>query len=422
MAKEYIIITKQNIFFCNDEKVDKVSYAHIAKNKNAVVKKTKYLGAVVDANNQPITTYLKPVGYQKHDNRSALQKIKVIKDELNTNRDREKNPVTWATLLSNVEIQHIDSKNDNYYDNIDKVWGMTERTSIGAWKSFIKRYFDELRLCTIKQAYSNDTIRRFKKVLENCFTNKSLKKATIYKRWSWHINKLQAGFVLEGMLIRKYDFREFRPSGNILRVGKPTRKFGATSDELKKLRDVKCEGDIELIRKGYLFSALYTGLRYQTMNKLKWKHITDAKDEGFYRLYMPNQIKDNTIDLDLLFEKDELSFELIGKRKDNDDYVFTFPRKDDGSLKSSTCSQKFNDLKKIAGIDNNNLKRSSCRHTHAYIMLKATKNDILKVANRLGHTSHRTTLANYVGMTYDYYLESVQQLKNADKFDIPDQV
>ena len=42
MAKEYIIITKQNIFFCNDEKVDKVSYAHIAKNKNAVVKKTKY--------------------------------------------------------------------------------------------------------------------------------------------------------------------------------------------------------------------------------------------------------------------------------------------------------------------------------------------------------------------------------------------
>ena len=114
--------------------------------------------------------------------------------------------------------------------------------------------------------------------------------------------------------------------------------------------------------------------------------------------------------------------ELIGKRKDNDDYVFTFPRKDDGSLKSSTCSQKFNELKKIAGIDNNNLKRSSCRHTHAYIMLKATKNDILKVANRLGHTSHRTTLANYVGMTYDYYLESVQQLKNVDKFDIPDQV
>ena len=150
------------------------------------------------------------------------------------------------------------------------------------------------------------------------------------------------------------------------------------------------------------------------------------KFEKYFKNYNKS-IYDLLIDLDTsLIDR---SVELILKCKKNNGKVFIVGNGGSSSI-ASHVSVDFTKVANVSSYTFNNSNLITCfandfghdnwikEAVKAYMQ----KNDILKVANRLGHTSHRTTLANYVGMTYDYYLESVQQLKNADKFDIPDQV
>ena len=153
-----------------------------------------------------------------------------------------------------------------------------------------------------------------------------------------------------------------------------------TPDDYKKLDWQKASHQMDA--KAYIFSC-NTGLRISDCEKLKWKHIIEEDGKQFISMLAEKgrQGKNRGVGLKIPLNQDSL--DMIGERKNLEDYVFT-------GLKSS----KYNNDKRTlwfrdCGI-NKRANFHSARHTFITNLFRA--NVSVEIIMRLvGHSDYKTT-------------------------------
>ena len=162
-------------------------------------------------------------------------------------------------------------------------------------------------------------------------------------------------------------------------------------DEVVKLSQTEC-GNPE-IKRAFLFS-LMTGLRYDDVSKLQFKHI---QNNQVWRLQGKT---DKRVYIDL----NESAIKLIGKHGKEDDKVFDLP-----SL--TGCLKTLKTWTKKAGITKN-ITWHSARHSVGTILLM-NGSDIITVKNILGHTKLEHT-QKYTHVVDELKKKAVEGLPNID--------
>jgi integrase len=159
-----------------------------------------------------------------------------------------------------------------------------------------------------------------------------------------------------------------------IKPGEPEREF-LTLDELQAMAKADC--DIEILKKGFLFSAL-TGLRWSDVNKLLWLEVQHSKEIGNYIRFRQKKTKGaETLPIS------EDAMKLLGERGKPDERVFA-------TLKySSWHNIKLQQWALRAGVTKT-ISFHCARHTYATLQL-TLGTDIYTVSKLLGHKDLKTT-------------------------------
>ena len=427
MAKAYKIIQKKHPKFDTILNKDITTYSFVAKNDNSTGQKTMKLGNCVDANQTKIYTINKPVGIEKKENTEQLKKIKYIKQSWEAKRDSLESPLTWNMLIDG--IKETRKKRDNtkaiFYDMIDDLWGVLALNDREQFKVVIKEHFEELKTCSLVEAVSEHMAEKWVKILDkmkigeikSSRTGKGFAHDTLVKRFHW-FHKLCVE-LQKRKYVKEIHTDGIRPSWLNTKQSKKL-KGKATNEEIEKIIKAKDKFSHYMwsdIWNAWVFSAIYTGMRFTTMAHLKWG---DMKEKGKYMVFYLGSQQKVEVDLELYVKIDNLFKELVGDRKASDQNVFHLPMRrnkvNQDEIDSTLVSHYFKTLREKAGIDNDKLTAKLCRHTHAYRLLKATKSDIYRVAMQLGHKSIQTTKDNYVRHGDDFYKKTAKAINSKNNF------
>lgn len=162
-------------------------------------------------------------------------------------------------------------------------------------------------------------------------------------------------------------------------------------NEVVKLSQTEC-GNPE-IKRAFLFS-LMTGLRYDDVSKLKFKHI---QNNQVWRLQGKT---DKRVYIDL----NESAIRIIGERGDSEENIFKLPT-------LTSCLKTLKTWSEKAGIDKN-ITWHSARHSVG-TMLLMNGSDIITVKNILGHTKLEHT-QKYTHVVDELKKKAVEGLPNIE--------
>jgi integrase len=390
-------------------------------NERKVLPKEYYL----HTDKSRIETYdVAPKGsYRATQNKIAFQRLNdCIRD---IERMRDDDDKTWYSWFEEEEsVVSTDELTDIYFDSIPYLLGTQSKLQVNRYIKFVDNHLPFLKKLKHKGACQQKT---YKSVLNKLKVLKDTHSVDYLKKhWESFTKSTKMAFDLK--------LSDTIPMSNMVpeKFWSKTKTdvYIATEDELKALDNVDLINHKNLryttmssrlkyedIRKAFMFSAIYTGIRPQSLEIMKWKQIKEEK--GYLRINVdPN--KEGVADYWLYCSLD--AYEYLGKRGDDEDYVFAYyPRVGVGGYKnnlskSASLSKAFKSICQHAGIDNVKLTLQQCRHTHALKTLQSTNNDMMKVSKRLGHKSMVTTEMHYARFLEDYQEDTCNEVMQFDKY------
>ena len=259
--------------------------------------------------------------------------------------------------------------------------------------NFLKKIdhnIEKKKINSINKTYLNQL--KFK--IENKIKNNNIKGTTSAKYWN----------NFKSVLIHLNDngICEYPRVGGITYKKENTKIYTFNSEEIKKLKKTTPEKWKDL-KKAFFFSY-NTGLKMGKIVKLKWKNLhktnNDKKTIHYFKINNNNEILTNSLPKNIR--------KMIGKRKSNNELVFTLPKKQ--SNRSKIFKQWMNKLN-----INEKKKFNDAVNNYAKNLYDKTKN-IYKVAAALGHNSINKTKEIYNYMeNYDFLENENIIIKNLEE-------
>ena len=252
-----------------------------------------------------------------------------------------------------------------------------------------RQTFNYLKLFTKEEYKSSDILVKqidFKFVsrLDQFLLLHGLKRNTVNKHHSRFRSMIHRA-IKEGRL-NQNPYEGFK-----LKKGKTDRE-ALSKSELQQLMEHDLGGNASLLRVRDIFLfSVYTGLRYQDMQKLEPKHIY-KKENGKFYIFMQQQKTEEDLDIPLLGPA-----KIIVDRYQNES-------KATGKILPRISNQKINAyLKVIADLTgiNKKLTHHVARHTCATTILLSNGVSLKAVSKWLGHTNIKQTEI-YAKITDEY--------------------
>ena len=250
--------------------------------------------------------------------------------------------------------------------------------------NFLKKIdpnIEKKKVNSIDKTYLN----QLKSEIENKIKNNNIKGSTSSKYWN----------NFKSLLIHLNDngICEYPRVGGITYKKENLKIYTFNCQEIRKLRKSTPEKWKDL-KKAFFFSY-NTGLKMSKIAKLKWKNLytinnNNNKKIHYFKINNNNEILTNSFSKNIR--------KIIGKRKSNNELVFTLPEKP--SNRSKIFKQWMNKL----NIDEKK-KFNNAVNNYAKKLYDKTKN-IYKVAAALGHNSINKTKEIY------NYMENYDLLEN----------
>jgi len=246
--------------------------------------------------------------------------------------------------------------------------------------NFLKKIdynIEKKKINSINKTYLN----QLKSKIENKIKNNDIKGTTSAKYWN----------NFKSVLIHLNDngICDYPRVGGITYKKENSKIYTFNSEEIKKLRKTTPEKWKDL-KKAFFFSY-NTGLKIGKIVKLKWKNLyktnNDKKTIHYFKIKNNNETLTNSLPKNIR--------KMIGKRKPNNELVFTLPEK------QSNRSKIFKEWLNKLNI-NEKKKFNDAVNNYAKNLYDKTKN-IYKVAAALGHNSINKTKEIYNYMeNYDF--------------------
>jgi len=246
--------------------------------------------------------------------------------------------------------------------------------------NFLKKIdynIEKKKINSINKTYLN----QLKSKIENKIKNNDIKGTTSAKYWN----------NFKSVLIHLNDngICDYPRVGGITYKKENSKIYTYNSEEIKKLRKTTPEKWKDL-KKAFFFSY-NTGLKIGKIVKLKWKNLyktnNDKKTIHYFKIKNNNETLTNSLPKNIR--------KMIGKRKSNNELVFTLPEK------QSNRSKIFKEWLNKLNI-NEKKKFNDAVNNYAKNLYDKTKN-IYKVAAALGHNSINKTKEIYNYMeNYDF--------------------
>ena len=246
--------------------------------------------------------------------------------------------------------------------------------------NFLKKIdynIERKKINSINKTYLN----QLKSKIENKIKNNNIKGSTSAKYWN----------NFKSVLIHLNDngICDYPRVGGITYKKENSKIYTFNSEEIKKLRKTTPEKWKDL-KKAFFFSY-NTGLKIGKIVKLKWKNLyktnNDKKTIHYFKIKNNNETLTNSLPKNIR--------KMIGKRKPNNELVFTLPEK------QSNRSKIFKEWLNKLNI-NEKKKFNDAVNNYAKNLYDKTKN-IYKVAAALGHNSINKTKEIYNYMeNYDF--------------------
>ena len=246
--------------------------------------------------------------------------------------------------------------------------------------NFLKKIdynIEKKKINSINKTYLN----QLKSKIENKIKNNDIKGTTSAKYWN----------NFKSVLIHLNDngICDYPRVGGITYKKENSKIYTFNSEEIKKLRKTTPEKWKDL-KKAFFFSY-NTGLKIGKIVKLKWKNLyktnNDKKTIHYFKIKNNNETLTNSLPKNIR--------KMIGKRKSNNELVFTLPEK------QSNRSKIFKEWLNKLNI-NEKKKFNDAVNNYAKNLYDKTKN-IYKVAAALGHNSINKTKEIYNYMeNYDF--------------------
>ena len=259
--------------------------------------------------------------------------------------------------------------------------------------NFLKKIdynIEKKKINSINKTYLN----QLKSKIENKIKNNNIKGSTSAKYWN----------NFKSVLIHLNDngICDYPRVGGITYKKENSKIYTFNSEEIKKLRKTTPEKWKDL-KKAFFFSY-NTGLKIGKIVKLKWKNLyktnNDKKTIHYFKIKNNNETLTNSLPKNIR--------KMIGKRKPNNELVFTLPEK------QSNRSKIFKEWLNKLNI-NEKKKFNDAVNNYAKNLYDKTKN-IYKVAAALGHNSINKTKEIYNYMeNYDFLENENIIMKNLEE-------
>ena len=259
--------------------------------------------------------------------------------------------------------------------------------------NFLKKIDSNIKkkkINTINKTYLN----QLKSEIENKIKKNNIKGTTSAKYWN----------NFKSVLIHLNDngICDYPRVGGITYKKENSKIYTFNSQEIKKLTKTAPEKWQDL-KKAFFFSY-NTGLKIGKIAKLKWKNLyktnNDKKTIHYFKINNNNEILTNSLPKSIR--------KMIGKRKSDNELVFTLPEKQSNRskiFKQWMNKSNINDKKKFNDAVNNYAKN----------LYNKTKN-VYKVAAALGHNSINKTKEIYNYMeNYDFLENENIIMKNLEE-------
>ena len=259
--------------------------------------------------------------------------------------------------------------------------------------NFLKKIdynIERKKINSINKTYLN----QLKSKIENKIKNNNIKGSTSAKYWN----------NFKSVLIHLNDngICDYPRVGGITYKKENSKIYTFNSEEIKKLRKTTPEKWKDL-KKAFFFSY-NTGLKIGKIVKLKWKNLyktnNDKKTIHYFKIKNNNETLTNSLPKNIR--------KMIGKRKSDNELVFTLPEKQSNRskiFKQWMNKSNINDKKKFNDAVNNYAKN----------LYNKTKN-VYKVAAALGHNSINKTKGIYNYMeNYDFLENENIIMKNLEE-------
>tara|TARA_R100000654_G_scaffold3266_1_gene11215 strand:+ start:1646 stop:2929 length:1284 start_codon:yes stop_codon:yes gene_type:complete len=403
---------------------EKFKYHKIALRHNATNKQFRLSDISKMPDSSRIETYdVAPRGTAKAtQNKLAIQRLSDLKRDVERMRDDEGK--TWDMWIKDIPTEPTVKVSKNFFESIPFLMADSSGKRASGFQAFIVNHFLKQKSLTHEQVHSPVNYKAWLGKLKEL--KGTLSTEVLQKHWQ---NLLYCGKqALDLNLINKMPLN-VKPSQGFFKKDK-TDIYVATEEELKALDNLDIINHKNLrytnmatrlkyedVRRMWLFSAIYTGIRPQSAEIMKWSQITEEK--GKLKVYViPN--KENVDDYWMYCSLD--AYEYLGKRGNDDDYVFPhYPRVGVGGYansfsKSAVLSKTFSAICQHAGIKNDLLTTRQCRHTHAMKTLQSTNNNMWAVKERLGHMDMSTTQKHYARFLKDFQEDTLDNINTFSKY------
>ena len=246
--------------------------------------------------------------------------------------------------------------------------------------NFLKKIDSNIEKKKIKEI-NKTYLNQLKSKIENKIKNNNIKGTTSAKYWN----------NFKSVLIHLNDngICDYPKIGGIAYKKENSKIYTFDSREIKKLEKIAPKKWHDL-KKAFFFSY-YTGLKMSKIAKLKWKNLYKTNNEKkiihYFKIKNNNEILVNSLPKTIR--------KMIGKRKADNELVFTLPEKQ--SNRSKIFKQWLNKLN-----INEKKKFNDAVNNYAKNLYDKTKN-VYKVAAALGHNSINKTKEIYNYMeNYDF--------------------
>ena len=259
--------------------------------------------------------------------------------------------------------------------------------------NFLKKIdynIEKKKINSINKTYLN----QLKSKIENKIKNNDIKGTTSAKYWN----------NFKSVLIHLNDngICDYPRVGGITYKKENSKIYTFNSEEIKKLRKTTPEKWKDL-KKAFFFSY-NTGLKIGKIVKLKWKNLyktnNDKKTIHYFKIKNNNETLTNSLPKNIR--------KMIGKRKPNNELVFTLPEK------QSNRSKIFKQWMNKSNI-NEKKKFNDAVNNYAKNLYNKTKN-VYKVSAALGHNSIYKTKEIYNYMeNYDFLENENIIIKNLEE-------
>jgi len=259
--------------------------------------------------------------------------------------------------------------------------------------NFLKKIdynIEKKKINSINKTYLN----QLKSKIENKIKNNDIKGTTSAKYWN----------NFKSVLIHLNDngICDYPRVGGITYKKENSKIYTFNSEEIKKLRKTTPEKWKDL-KKAFFFSY-NTGLKIGKIVKLKWKNLyktnNDKKTIHYFKIKNNNETLTNSLPKNIR--------KMIGKRKPNNELVFTLPEK------QSNRSKIFKEWLNKLNI-NEKKKFNDAVNNYAKNLYNKTKN-VYKVSAALGHNSINKTKEIYNYMeNYDFLENENIIIKNLEE-------